>query len=44
MEKNWCKKPNCIYWAIPKCDYCRKHQKELEEKSDLYFKEMNDEN
>ena len=37
MIKNYCKKPHCIYWAMPRYEYCRKHQKELETKSELYY-------
>ena len=38
--KNYCKKPRCIYWAMPRYEYCRKHQKELEDKSKLYNNDL----
>jgi hypothetical protein len=43
MLKNLCLKPNCLNKAIVNKKYCKKHQAELELKSELYFKEMKDE-
>ena len=38
--KNYCLKPKCIYWAIPRSKYCRKHTIELETKSLIYYDEL----
>lgn len=35
-----CKKPKCIKDRLNGKEYCRKHLKEIELKSELYFKEM----
>jgi hypothetical protein len=41
--KNLCKKPKCINNVILNKEYCRKHQKELQSKSKIYLKDMNNE-
>lgn len=38
--KKLCKKPKCINNAMNGKEYCHKHQKEIIDKSELYFKEM----
>lgn len=40
MFSQLCKKPKCINNRMPGKEYCRKHQKELMEKSELYLKDM----
>ena len=44
MVRKLCKNTLCIEYAMISKDYCRKHQKELELKSKMYLKEMNNEN
>ena len=40
MMKNLCKKPNCSNWALPRHDYCRKHNHELKEKAKEYLNDF----
>ena len=42
MIKNFCKKPDCLNWALPRKDYCRKHTHELKEKSKEYLNDLKD--
>ena len=40
MMKNYCKKPDCPHWALPRKDYCRKHSHELNEKAKEYLNDF----
>ena len=42
MLKNICLKPNCLNKAIVNKKYCKVHELEIQNKSELYFKEMKD--
>jgi len=40
MLKRLCKHPNCINNAMINKEYCKRHEIELELKSEVYFKEL----
>ena len=40
MMKNHCKNPKCINNAIPGKEYCKKHEKEIKQKSKEYLEDM----
>jgi hypothetical protein len=43
MLRNLCKHPECIDYVVIGKEYCRKHLKELELKSEMYLKELTNE-